>query len=73
MVLPGWKVTTSEEVHVLRQLRSAEAAGRLQDEVYAHLLGQNDEEAFGYQVVVDEEDMVEDLDERLLIGATTLE
>jgi PHP family Zn ribbon phosphoesterase len=36
------------------------------------LPGQNDEDAFGVQVVVDEDDMVEDLDDRLLIGATTL-
>ena len=72
VVLPGMEVTTSEEVHVLGIFGSVEAAGQLQDEVYAHLLGHNDEEAFGYQVVVDEEDMVEDLDERLLIGATTL-
>ncbi len=27
---------------------------------------------FGYQVVVDEEDLVEDLDQHLLIGATTM-
>ena len=72
VVLPGMEVTTSEEVHVLGIFGTVVAAALLQDEVYAHLYGLNDEEAFGYQVVVDEEDMVEDLDERLLIGATTL-
>jgi PHP family Zn ribbon phosphoesterase len=36
------------------------------------LRGENDEEVFGYQVVVDEDDQVEDLDQRLLIGASTL-
>jgi 3',5'-nucleoside bisphosphate phosphatase len=71
-VLPGMEVTTSEEVHVLGLFATADAAGMLQEEVYGHLLGQNDEETFGYQVVVDDDDMVEDLDERLLIGATTL-
>jgi 3',5'-nucleoside bisphosphate phosphatase len=71
-VLPGMEVTTSEEVHVLGLFETVEAVGMLQEEVYARLYGQNDEETFGYQVVVDEDDMVEDLDERLLIGATTL-
>ncbi|MEW6350245.1 MAG: histidinol phosphatase [Thermodesulfobacteriota bacterium] len=71
-VIPGIEVTTAEEVHILGLFASDEAAARMQEEVYAHLYGQNDEKTFGYQVVIDEEDMVEDLDERLLIGATTL-
>ena len=52
--------------------RSDSDAEAVQEEVYARLFGQNDENVFGYQVVVDEYDQVEDLDERLLIGATTL-
>ncbi len=71
-VIPGIEVTTSEEVHILGLFGTDEAAALMQEEVYGHLYGQNDEETFGYQVVIDEEDMVEDLDERLLIGATTL-
>ena len=71
-VIPGIEVTTSEEVHILGLFPSVEAATAMQDEVYSRLFGQNDEKVFGYQVVVDEHDMVEDLDERLLIGATTI-
>jgi PHP family Zn ribbon phosphoesterase len=71
-VLPGIEVSSSEEIHILGLFESDEAAEQMQDEVYARLPGQNDEDVFGYQVVVDEDDQVEDLDQRLLIGASTL-
>ncbi|MEJ2715772.1 MAG: PHP-associated domain-containing protein [Deltaproteobacteria bacterium] len=71
-VIPGIEVTSSEEVHILGLFPSDEDAAALQDEIYSRLPGANDEEIFGYQVVVDEHDQVEDLDTRLLIGATTL-
>jgi len=71
-VIPGIEVTSSEEVHILGLFPTDEAAAAMQDEVYARLYGENDEEVFGYQVVVDEHDQVDDLDQRLLIGATTI-
>ncbi len=71
-VLPGLEITSSEEVHILGLFGSQDQAHSVQDEVYARLSGENKEDVFGYQVVVDEFDDVEDLDERLLIGATTL-
>jgi len=71
-VIPGVEITTSEEVHILGLFPTESDAEAVQEEVYARLFGQNDENVFGYQVVVDEYDQVEDLDERLLIGATTL-
>ncbi len=71
-VIPGMEITTSEEVHLLGLFPSDEAAAAGQEEVYARLYGQNQDEVFGYQVVVDEHDQVEDLDQRLLISATTL-
>lgn len=71
-VISGMEITTSEEVHILGLFPSHDAATAVQDEVYARLYGQNQDEVFGYQVVVDEHDQVEDLDQRLLIGATTL-
>jgi hypothetical protein len=40
--------------------------------VYGNLPGVNDEESFGYQVVVDEEGEVVRFNRKLLIGATTL-
>lgn len=72
VVLPGIEVTSAEEVHIVGLFPSDVAAQGMQDEIYARLLGENDEEVFGYQVVVDENDEVEDLDQRLLVGATTL-
>jgi 3',5'-nucleoside bisphosphate phosphatase len=71
-VIPGVEITSSEEVHFLGLFGTAETAESVQEEIYSHLYGENNEDAFGYQVVVDEEDQVEDLDQRLLIGATTL-
>ena len=71
-VIPGIEVNSSEEVHILGLFETEEEVEAIQEEVYARLFGENDEEVFGYQVVVDEDDLVEDLDKRLLIGATTL-
>ena len=71
-VIPGLEITSSEEVHVLGLFPSANEAQLAQDEVYARLSGVNDERAIGYQVVVDEFDMVEDMEQALLIGSTTL-
>jgi hypothetical protein len=71
-VLPGMEITSSEEVHVLALFDNLETLNRLQDLVYRHLPGENDENVFGCQAIVNEHDEVEGLSERLLIGATTL-
>jgi PHP family Zn ribbon phosphoesterase len=71
-VIPGLEVTTLEEIHIVTLFPTVESAYRMQEEVYARLTGRNDEGVFGCQVVVDEFDQVEDLDERLLIGASTI-
>jgi len=71
-VIPGLEITSSEEVHVIGLFPSVNEAQLAQDEVYSRLAGFNDEQAIGYQVVVDEFDMVEDMEQALLIGATTL-
>lgn len=72
-VLAGMEVTSAEEAHLVALFDRAEQALELQEVVYASLLpGENDEKVFGYQVVVNELDEVEELNKRLLIGATTL-
>ncbi len=71
-VIPGMEITSSEEVHILGLFPSDREAEAVQEEVYGRLVGQNEEKVFGCQVVVNEDDEVEDLDQRLLIGATTL-
>jgi predicted metal-dependent phosphoesterase TrpH len=72
VVLAGMEIASSEEVHFVGLFPSDEEATAAQEEVYAHLFGENDEDVFGCQAVVNEDDEVEDLDQRLLISATTL-
>jgi predicted metal-dependent phosphoesterase TrpH len=56
VVLPGMEVTSQEEVHILALFDELESALELQEIIYAHLHGENDEKAFGMQVVVNEDD-----------------
>jgi anti-sigma regulatory factor (Ser/Thr protein kinase) len=71
-VIPGMEVTSREEVHILGLFRTTEGLMGLQDVVYENLPGENDQEAFGSQLVVDEKDCVVGTNNKLLIGATTL-
>lgn len=71
-VLPGMEVMSSEEVHVLALFDRLENLDPLQNLVYRHLPGKNDEDRFGCQAIVNEHDEVEGLSEKLLIGATVL-
>jgi anti-sigma regulatory factor (Ser/Thr protein kinase) len=71
-VLPGIEVTSREEVHILGLFRVERDLMHLQDMVYENLPGENDEQAFGPQLVVDEWDRVVGTNRKLLIGATTL-
>lgn len=72
LVLPGLEITTSEEVHILGVFEKIQDADGVQEEIYGRLYGVNDEKAIGVQAVVNEFDEVDDIDDRLLIGATTL-
>jgi hypothetical protein len=71
-VLAGLEITSREEVHVLGLFDSLGSAFALQEIIYAHLPGKNDEEAFGIQAVVNEAGEVLWFNEKLLIGATDL-
>ncbi len=71
-VIPGLEVTSREEVHVLALFDNVESALKLQELVYEKLPGENDEEAFGRQVIVNEKEEVEGFNNKLLIGATTI-
>ena len=72
VVLPGMEITSREEVHLLALFDRMDCLQRLQDIVYSHLSGINDESRFGCQAIVNELDEVEGFNERLLIGATEL-
>ena len=71
-VVPGIEITSQEEVHILGLFDSEDTAAKVQEVVYAHLPGENDEETFGHQVVVNEQEEVVCFNNKLLIGATTL-
>lgn len=71
-VLPGIEVTSQEEVHILALFDETDSAFKLQEIVYDNLPGENDEEAFGMQVVVNEKSEVLRFNKKLLIGASTL-
>ncbi|MBC8470160.1 MAG: PHP domain-containing protein [Planctomycetes bacterium] len=71
-IIPGVEVTSREEVHILGLFDTEQDLMRLQDIIYENLPGQNDEEAFGPQLIIDEYGNVVGQNSRLLIGATTL-
>lgn len=71
-VLPGMEISSLEEVHLLALFDDMDSLSQLQDVVYDHLHGVNQEEIFGCQAIVNDQDEVEGLNEHLLIGATDL-
>ncbi|MHC4507952.1 MAG: PHP domain-containing protein, partial [Planctomycetota bacterium] len=71
-VIPGIEITSSEEVHILGLFRTERDLMGVQEVVYENLSGENDEEAFGPQTIVDEWDNAVGTNHKLLIGATNL-
>ena len=71
-VIPGVEVTSREEVHILGLFNTEQDLMYLQDIIYENLPGQNDEGAFGPQLIIDEYGNMVGRNSRLLIGATTL-
>ncbi len=71
-VIPGMEVASEEEVHVLALFDDIKNALKLQEYVHKNLPGENDPEAFGMQVFVNEKEEVLGFEDKLLIGATTV-
>lgn len=71
-ILPGMEITTSEEVHLLAIFESLSNLRLMQEIIDRHLPGENDEERFGVQAIVNEIGEVEGINNQLLIGATDL-
>lgn len=72
-VIAAMEITSSEEVHVLGFFRDVDTVLRMQEVVHEHLQpGENDEDAFGMQVIVNADDEVLGFNRRLLLGATGL-
>ena len=71
-VIPGIEITSSEEVHILGLFKTEQDLMGVQQVVYENLPGENSEEAFGPQIIVDEWDDIIGTSNKLLIGATNL-
>ena len=71
-VIGGMEITSREEAHILGLFENERDLMQMQEVVYENLPGENSEEAFGPQTVIDEWDRVVGANQRLLIGATTL-
>jgi PHP family Zn ribbon phosphoesterase len=72
LVVGGMEVTSREEVHILALFDDLTVTGEMQDIISRNLSGENDENAFGEQVIVDADDSVTGINSALLIGATEL-
>jgi 3',5'-nucleoside bisphosphate phosphatase len=71
-IFPGMEITTSEEVHFIAIFDSLSDLAKLQEIIYLHLAGKNNEDLFGVQAIVNENGDVEGISDKLLIGATDL-
>ena len=71
-VLAGIEIASREEVHILGLFDPSVSLAELQAIIYQNLPGENDEDAFGEQVIVNEAGEVLSLNKKLLIGATSL-
>lgn len=71
-VVPGMEICSKEEVHILSVFETTKQALLMQEYVYENLPGKNSPDAFGYQIIADENDEVTGENEKLLIGATSL-
>lgn len=71
-VLGGMEVTTAEEIHILALFDELPPLATLQGLIHEHLPGNNDEQAFGEQIIVNEQGRETGREGRLLIGASDL-
>ncbi len=71
-VLGGMEICSSEEVHTLVFFDDDNALLEMQNIVYENLSGENDEDYFGEQLIVDEHDNIVGSTRKLLIGSISL-
>lgn len=71
-VIGGIEITSREEVHILALFENDSDLFLMQEAVYSHLQGINDEKRYGLQVVVNENDEVLSFNNKLLIGASEM-
>ncbi len=73
VLIPGVELQTEEEVHLLAYFETLEKALAFGEEIYSYLPPvKNDPDYFGDQVIVDEEDNIVGMEERLLVNSLLL-
>ena len=71
--LPGMEITTKEEVHLLGYFRDVETAVEVGEFFSSHLPPmKNNTDFFGNQLIMNTDDEIQGIEDRLLIGATDL-
>jgi len=68
-VIGGVEISSREEVHILGLFDNDEALQDIKRMIEQNLPGENDEKAFGEQLIVDETDRITGSEGKLLIGA----
>jgi PHP family Zn ribbon phosphoesterase len=71
-VIGGMEISSREEVHVLGLFGDVAGLRSAQGVVYENLVGENDPDAFGEQLIMNERGEVVGRSDRLLLGATDL-
>ena len=71
-VLGGIEITSIEEVHILGFFDDESALMEMQEFVYNNITGENDADYFGEQLIVDENNTILGINEKLLIGSSNL-
>lgn len=71
-VIGGMEICSEEEVHLLSYFDNNNDLFNMEEIVQNNLPGENDAEAFGDQVILDSNNRILGVSEKLLLGATTL-
>ncbi|MDZ7671374.1 MAG: PHP domain-containing protein [Halanaerobiales bacterium] len=72
-LIPGIEVQSKEEIHLLSYFASLDDLNKYSNIIYNNLPNiKNDEEKFGYQIVVDKNDTFIKKEEKLLLNSTDL-
>jgi len=70
VVLGGMEICSEEEIHLLTIFDNPEDLQKMDEEISKTINGINDSDAFGEQILFDENDNILGLEDRLLIGTS---
>lgn len=73
LCIPGMEIQTSEEIHILTYFKTMEILEKFSETVYKNLPPiKNNEEIYGYQLILDENDEYSEKEEAFLAGASNI-